>query len=68
MVADGKLIVLSRRGDLILAEASPTAYTEIGRAKIFSTGDCWNGPVLSDGRIYVRNENGTLVCLDLRGR
>jgi outer membrane protein assembly factor BamB len=67
MVADGKMIVLSRGGDLILAEASPTAYTEIARAKIFSAGACWNGPVLCDGRIYARNEEGTLVCLDVRG-
>jgi outer membrane protein assembly factor BamB len=68
IVADGKLLILSRRGDLILAEASPAAYTEIGRTNVFSTGACWNGPVLSNGRVYVRNENGTLVCLDLRGR
>lgn len=68
VVADGKLLILSRRGDLILAEASPAAYTEIGRTKVFSKGDCWNGPVLSDGRVYVRNETGTLVCLDLRRR
>ncbi len=68
VVVDGKLLVLSRRGDLILAEASPAAYTEIGRTKVFSKGDCWNGPVLSDGRVYIRNENGTLVCLDLRRR
>ena len=68
MVADGKLLILSRRGDLIVAEASPAAYTEIGRATVFSTGTCWNGPTLSDGRVYVRSENGTLVCLDLGGR
>jgi outer membrane protein assembly factor BamB len=68
MVADGKLIVLSRGGDLILAEVSPTAYTEIARAKVFSAGACWNSPVLCSGHIYARNEKGTLVCLDLRGR
>ena len=68
MVADGELIVLSRRGDPVLAEASPTAYTEIARAKIFSAGACWNSPVLCDGRIYARNDKGTLVCLDVRGR
>jgi outer membrane protein assembly factor BamB len=66
MLADGKLIVLSRSGDLILAEASPVAYTEIARATVFSVGACWNGPVLCNGRIYVKNENGTLVCLDVR--
>jgi outer membrane protein assembly factor BamB len=66
MLADGKLIVLSRSGDLILAEASPVAYTEIARATIFSVGACWNGPVLCNGRIYAKNEKGTLVCLDVR--
>jgi len=68
MVADGKLIVLSRAGDLILAEASPTAYTELARAKTSLAAPCWNSPVLCDGRIYARNEKGTLVCLDVRGK
>jgi outer membrane protein assembly factor BamB len=68
MVADGKLLVLSRGGDLILAAASPDAYTEIARAKLFSTGACWNGPVLCGGRIYAKNEKGTLLCLDVRGK
>ena len=68
IAADGKLIVLSRNGNVILAEASPTAYTEIARTKVFSTGECWNGPVLCNGHIYVRNEKGTLVCLNVRGK
>jgi outer membrane protein assembly factor BamB len=68
MVADGKLLILSRRGDLSVAEASPTAYIEVARAKIFSAGDCWNSPVLCNGRIYARNEKGNLVCLDVRGK
>ena len=66
VAADGKLIILSRRGESILAQASPAAYAEIARTQVFSKDVCWNGPVLSDGRIYVRNENGTLVCLDVR--
>jgi len=68
MVADGKLIVLSRGGDLIVVEASPAACTEIARAKVFATGACWNGPVLCGGCIFVRNEKGTLVCLDVRSK
>jgi outer membrane protein assembly factor BamB len=68
VVADGKLIVLSRSGDLILAEATPTAYTEIARTRIFSAGACWNSPVLCDGRIYARHEKGTLVCVEVRGK
>jgi len=68
MAADGKLIVLSRTGELILVEASPAAYTEIARAKVLSTGECSTPPVLSGGRIYARNIKGTLVCLDVRGK
>jgi outer membrane protein assembly factor BamB len=66
MAADGKLIILSRTGDLILVEASPSAYTEIARAKVFAKGDCSTAPVLCDGRIYARNIKGTLLCLDVR--
>ena len=77
VVADGKLVILSRGGELILTEASPDAYKEIARARVLpaQTGGarpspiaCWNGPVLSGGRIYARNERGTLVCVDVRGR
>jgi outer membrane protein assembly factor BamB len=68
MAADGKLIVLTRTGDLIVVEASPAAYTEIARAKVLLTGGCSTAPVLCDGRIYLRNIKGTLVCLDVRGK
>ncbi|MCY3019411.1 MAG: PQQ-binding-like beta-propeller repeat protein [Planctomycetota bacterium] len=67
IIADGKLLILARTGDLILADASPASYTELARTKVFTTGTCWNGPVLCNGRIYVRNDKGTLVCLDVRG-
>jgi outer membrane protein assembly factor BamB len=77
MIADGKLLILSRSGDLILAEASPSAYTELARCKVFpeetvggkpKPAVCWSVPVLCDGRIYVRNEAGTLICLDARSK
>jgi outer membrane protein assembly factor BamB len=29
-------------------------------------GKCWTAPVLAQGRLYVRNAKGELVCLDLR--
>ena len=77
MAADGKLIILSRSGDLILAEASPAAYKELARTTMFpgeTVGGkakpdiCWAAPVLCNGRLYVRNEKGTLICLDVRGK
>jgi hypothetical protein len=28
-------------------------------------GNCWNAPVLCEGRIYCRNHRGDIVCLVL---
>ena len=66
MLADGKFFQLQGKGELVMAEATPEAYRELGRAEVL-TGYCWTMPVLSDGRLYCRNSNGDLVCLDVRG-
>lgn len=65
MLADGKLIILSEDGKLVIAEASPQEYKELASAKIL-TGKCWTVPVLANGRIYARNANGQLVCIDVK--
>ena len=65
IVADGKLIGITEQGDLIIAEATPKEYHELARAKVL-TGKCWTPPVLSGGRIYCRNHEGTLACIDVR--
>lgn len=64
MLADGTLLVLSERGELMLVDADPTAYRERARAHVIG-GRCWAVPVLSHGRIYVRNAQGKLTCLDV---
>jgi len=65
--ADGKLIVISERGELVVAEASPAAYRELARAKVLEK-TCWTMPVLSGGRIYCRNHEGKIVCVDVRAK
>ena len=67
MLADGKLIILSEDGKLVIAEASPDKYKEISSAQIL-TGKCWTVPVLANGRIYARNAAGKLVCVDVSGK
>lgn len=58
LAADGKLILLDETGNLILARASPTEYTELGRAKVLAgCGLCWTPPALSRGRLFVRNQS-----------
>lgn len=56
MFADGHLIVLGDKGQLVLVEASPEAYREKGRVQLFK-GKTWTVPTLSDGRLFVRDEN-----------
>ncbi len=66
MIADGKLLILSEKGELVLAEPSPESFKELGRVQVLS-GKCWTVPVLSHGRLYARNAKGDLVCVDLSG-
>ncbi len=66
LVADGNLIILGERGQLVLAKATPMAYTEFSRVQVFDDETLtWTVPVLSDGRLFVRHQNG-LAAFDLR--
>jgi outer membrane protein assembly factor BamB len=63
--AAGQLVVLSEKGELLLAEASPTEFRPLARAQVLS-GLCWTPPALANGLLYLRNAKGELRCLDLR--
>ena len=65
IIVDGKLIVLSAKGELIVAPATPTEFKPISRAQVLG-GKCWTAPVLADGRIYCRNSKGEVVVVDVR--
>jgi outer membrane protein assembly factor BamB len=65
MAADGKLIVLSAKGELIIAKADPAKFEPISRTSILS-GRCWSVPVLANGRIYARNAAGDMVCVSVK--
>jgi outer membrane protein assembly factor BamB len=63
ILADGHLVTLAENGDLVVAEATPKAYTETARTKAV-TGKCWNNVALANGRIYARSTKEG-VCLDV---
>jgi outer membrane protein assembly factor BamB len=65
IACNGKLVILSEKGELVIAEVSPSAFTEISRTQALS-GKCWSSPAIADGRIYVRNAKGDLVCLAVK--
>ena len=65
-MAGDRLILLSDRGEMIVARADPGSYQEISREKVLDGGVCWTVPVISDARIYCRNSLGDIVCRDHR--
>ena len=62
---DGRLLVMSDKGDLVVVKASPKGYDELARAKRVVKGRVWTVPVLANGKIYCRSSPGDLVCLDV---
>ena len=42
-----------------------TGYHELARAKVLA-GRSWVMPVLANGRIYAKNNDGKIVCVDVR--
>jgi outer membrane protein assembly factor BamB len=68
IVADGLLLALGDRGKLVLAETNGQGYKPLGTVEPVAEGRYWTAPVLSCGRILVRNAAGDVVCLDVRPR
>ncbi len=67
ILADGKLIVLSERGELLIGAASRTGFKPGLRAQVLG-GRCWVQPTFSGGKIFAKNNAGDLVCVDLGGK
>ena len=66
ILADDLLYVLSDRGQLVLAKATPDGYEETGSVQALE-GRCWTSPTLSGGRLYLRNHT-EMVVYDLKGQ
>lgn len=63
--ADGLLFVLSDKGLVALAEATPAEFRELGRAQVME-GRSWTPPTLANGRLYVRDFD-EIASIDVRG-
>jgi outer membrane protein assembly factor BamB len=60
LLVDDHLLVITERGDLVLARPNTNAYTEVTRFLAMpyfhtDTNKCWNAPAVSDGKVYVRS-------------
>ncbi len=65
IAAGDRLIVLSDQGELSVVRATPTRGEVLATAQVLG-GKCWTQPSLADGRLYVRNAKGDVVCLKLK--
>jgi outer membrane protein assembly factor BamB len=64
--ADGNLYIQGENNVVGLAEATPSGYREKGRFNIPDKGlPSWAHPVISGGRLYVRNQD-TLLVYDIK--
>ncbi|UCF98381.1 MAG: PQQ-binding-like beta-propeller repeat protein [Spirochaetaceae bacterium] len=70
--AAGKLIILTTRGKLHIAEATPSSYQEISSSDVLGGKrkpvKFWTPPVLCRGKLYCRDYGGDLICVDVRQR
>ena len=66
--ADDRLIVWADRGQLVLLASvaeSPDKYRELSSQKVPMESDVWPHLVLSHGRLYCKDWDGSLVCFEL---
>jgi outer membrane protein assembly factor BamB len=56
---------MAEKGNLVIAQPTTKGYKVISEAKVLG-GKCWTVPVLANGRIYIRNSKGDLLCIDVK--
>ena len=64
LLADDQLVILSEKGELIIAPAVPEGFKPATRAPVLD-GRCWTVPTLYDGKLYVRNLK-KIACYEMK--
>lgn len=65
ILADGHWLFLTRDGEVVLAPATTAGLKPVARFKALD-GKCYATPTLANGRIFVRDNAGTLAAFDVR--
>jgi outer membrane protein assembly factor BamB len=68
LVAGDRLLAsgsIGAQGAIVAVALGTPSYRELARTNVIS-GMSWTPPTLADGRLYCRNLDGRVVCLDLR--
>ena len=64
MIANDELVMLGAKGTLTVIKLSSQKYESLATAKVIS-GKCWTAPSLTNGKLYVRNAVGDIICYDV---
>ena len=64
VAAGGRLVVLTEKGELIIAEASSSGFRPLSRTQVLGRRS-WAQPTVANGLIFCRNNDGNLVALKL---
>ena len=67
ILASGKLICFTEKGELVVCAASPSGFKAELRAPILGKRS-WVQPTLSGGRLFLKNNDGDLACLAFGGK
>jgi outer membrane protein assembly factor BamB len=68
LLYDDLIVGLTEYGELVLVDATPDSFRELGRFQALTKGPkTWNTPAIANGRVYVRNEE-QMACFDLTGK
>ena len=65
VLADGKLICLTEKGELVIGAASADGFKPLSRTQVLG-GRNWVQPTYANGRIFCRNNDGDLVALAVK--
>lgn len=65
IMVNDKLLILTDKGKIVLAEASPEGYKEINSFQAIE-GRSWTAPSFANGRVFVRNHE-EIACYILNG-
>jgi len=56
------LLALNQSGELVMGQPTREQFGEVSRMKLLGS-KCWTTPTYANGRIYLRNDQGDVICL-----
>jgi outer membrane protein assembly factor BamB len=66
LAEQGLLLISTERGEVALVEANPEKHNELSRFRALDAtkGKTWNHPVLSHGKLFIRND-AEIACFEM---